>query len=79
LISGIILKPYKVLKDMYQFKKMFFGLGMNYEKIDVYPDNYIFFWKEHAKEKKCLNCGKTRFIEVVNEDGDKVMTEGAHK
>jgi hypothetical protein len=45
----------------------------------VYPDNYILFCKEHIKEKTCLKCGKSRFIEVVNEDSDRVMTEVAHK
>jgi hypothetical protein len=70
LISDILLKPHKVPKDMYQLKKLFFGLGMKYKKIDVFLDNYMLFWKEHAKGKKCLKCGKLRFIEVVNKDGD---------
>jgi hypothetical protein len=38
-----------------------------------------FSGKEHAKEKKCLNCCKSRFIKVVNEDSDKVTTKVAHK
>jgi hypothetical protein len=28
---------------------------------------------------KCFKCGKSRFVEVVNEDGEKVMTKIAHK
>jgi hypothetical protein len=28
---------------------------------------------------KCLKYGKSRFIEVVNEDSEKVMTKVAHK
>jgi hypothetical protein len=79
LIGNILLKPHKVPKDMYQFKKMLSGLGMKYEKIDVCLDNCMLFWKEHAKEKKCLKCGKSRFVKVVNEDGEKVTTEVAHK
>jgi hypothetical protein len=43
---------------------------MKYEKIDVCPDNCMLFWKEQAKEKKCLKCCKSRLVEVVNEDGD---------
>jgi hypothetical protein len=39
----------------------------------------MFFWKEYANEKKCLECGQSRFIEVVNQDGEKVMTEVAQK
>ena len=38
-----------------------------------------FFWKEHKGEKKCLKCGKSRFIQVVNKDGENVTTEVAHK
>jgi alkylated DNA repair dioxygenase AlkB len=38
-----------------------------------------FFWKEHMDEKQCLKCGKPRYIEVVNDDGETVTTEVAHK
>jgi hypothetical protein len=79
LISDIIPKPHKVPKDMYQSKKMMTDLGLKYEKIDVRPDNCMHFWKEHANEKKCLECGQSRFIEVVTEDGEKVTTEVAQK
>jgi hypothetical protein len=78
LISDILLKPNKMPKDMYQSKKMLSGLGMKYEKIDVCPDNCLLFWKEHAKEKS-LKFGKSRFVEVVNEDSEKVATEVEHK
>jgi hypothetical protein len=79
LISDIILKPHKVPKDMYQSKKMMSTLGLKYEKIDVCPDNCKLFWKEHANEKKCLECGQSRFIEVVTQDGEKVMMEVEQK
>jgi hypothetical protein len=54
---------------------MLSALSMKYEMIDVCQDNCILFWKEHKNEIKCLKCGKLRFIEVVNEDGESVMTE----
>jgi hypothetical protein len=79
LISDIVLKPHKVPKDMYPSKKMMSALGMKYEKIDVYSDNCVLFWKEHANEKKCLECGQSRFIKVVTQDGEKVTTEVAEK
>jgi hypothetical protein len=79
LISDILLKPHKVAKDMYQSKKLISGLGMKYKEIDVCLDNCVLFWKEHAKEMKYLKCDKSRFIEVVNEDDAKVMTEVTHK
>jgi hypothetical protein len=71
LISHILPKPHKILaKYMYHSKKLLSSLGMKYEKIDVCPDNCMLFWKEQAKEKKCLKCCKSRLVEVVNEDGD---------
>jgi galactose-1-phosphate uridylyltransferase len=43
LISDILSKPHKMPKDMYQSKKMMSALGMKYEKINMCPDNYMFF------------------------------------
>jgi hypothetical protein len=79
LISDILPKPQKVPKDIYQSKKIMSALNLKYEKIDVYPDNCMLFWKEHANEKKCLECGQSRFIEVAIQDGEKVMMEVAQK
>jgi hypothetical protein len=39
----------------------------------------MLFYNEYKDETKCLKCGKLRFIEVVNEDGEKVTTKVAHK
>jgi hypothetical protein len=52
---------------------------MEYEKIDVCKDNCMIFYKEHKNEKKCLKCGKPRFVEVVNKDGETVTTKTTHK
>jgi ferredoxin-like protein FixX len=65
LISDILLKPHKVPRDMYQCKKMMSALGLKFEKIVICPNNCMLFWKEHANEKKCLECGQSRFIKVV--------------
>jgi hypothetical protein len=43
LISDILPKPHKVSKDMYHPKKLLFGLGMKYERIDLCLDNCMFF------------------------------------
>jgi hypothetical protein len=58
LIIDTLPKPHKVPKDMYQSKKMISALGLKYEKIDICPDNCMLLWKEHANEKKCLECGQ---------------------
>jgi hypothetical protein len=79
LISDILSKPHKVSKDMYQSKKIMSALGLKYENIDVCPDNCMLFWKEHANEKTYLECGQPRFIEVVNQNGEKMTTEVAQK
>ena len=39
----------------------------------------MLFMKEHVGEKKWLKCGQSRFVEVVNDEGDKMMTYVAHK
>jgi hypothetical protein len=79
MFSDVLSSNHKIPKDIYQYKKLLSALGMEYEKIDVCKDNCIFFYKEHNNEMKCLKCGKPRFIEVVNEDGEKVMIKTAHK
>jgi hypothetical protein len=79
LFSDVLSANYKVPRDMYQSKKLLSGLGMDYEKIDVCQDNCMLFWKEHINEKKCLKCGMSRFVEVINADGEEVMTEISYK
>jgi hypothetical protein len=43
-------------------------------KIDI-----CFFWNEHKEENKCLKCGKSRYVKVINDDGETVTTKVAHK
>jgi hypothetical protein len=52
LIRYIIRKPHKVPKDIYQFKKLLSILNMKYEKIDIYSNNYMLFYKGIANKKK---------------------------
>jgi hypothetical protein len=79
LFSDILPSNHKMLKDMYQSKKILSALGMEYEKINMCKDNCMIFYKEDKNEMKCLKCGKPKFVEVVNEDGEKVTTKTAHK
>jgi hypothetical protein len=79
LFSDVFPSNHNMPKGMYQSKKLLSGLSMEYEKIDVCKDNCMIFYKEHKNETKCLKCGKPRFVEVVNEDGEKVMTTTTHK
>jgi hypothetical protein len=43
LIIDLIPVKHNMLKDLYQSKKIVASLGMNYEKIDVYKNNYMLF------------------------------------
>jgi hypothetical protein len=79
LFSDVLPSNHKMPKDMYQSKKLLSALGMEYEKIDACKDNCMIFYKEHKNEKKCLKCGKLRFVEVINEDGETVTMKTAHK
>jgi hypothetical protein len=79
LISDVLLANHKLPRDMYQSKKLFAGLCMDYEKINVCQDNCMVFWKEHINEKKCLKCEKSLFIEVINADDEEVMMKIAYK
>jgi hypothetical protein len=79
LFRDALPNPKKLPKDMYHSKKLVKGLGMDYEKIDVCRNSCIMFWKEHKDEKQCLKCGKLRYVKVVNDDGEMVTAEDAHK
>jgi hypothetical protein len=79
LISDVLPENHKMPKDMYESKKLLSGLGMDYEKIDVYDNNYMLFWKETMSEEKCKVCGERRFVEVENDDGLTMKTEIARK
>jgi hypothetical protein len=52
---------------------------MDYEKNDVCRNRCMLFWKEHKEENKCLKYGKLRYVEVIDDDGETVTTEIAHK
>jgi hypothetical protein len=68
-----------MLKDMYLSKKLLSALGIENKKSDACEDNCMLFYKEHKDERKFLKCGKSRFVEVVNEHGEKVTMKVAHK
>jgi hypothetical protein len=79
LFGDALPNPNKLPKDMYHSKKLVMGLGMDYEKIDICRNSCMLFWKEDKDEKQCLKCGNLTYVEVVNDDGEMVTTEVAHK
>jgi hypothetical protein len=79
LFGDVHPNPNKLPKDMYHSKKLVKGLGMDFEKIDVCQNRCMLFWKKHKDEKQCLKCGKPRYVEDVNDDGEMVTIEVAQK
>jgi hypothetical protein len=39
----------------------------------------MLFWKEYKEDNKCLKCANPRYVEVVNDDGEMVIANVAHK
>jgi hypothetical protein len=74
LISKVFPPNHKMLKDVYQCRKLLSGLGMDHQKIDVCPDNCMLFWKDHDNDNKCLKSGKSRYVEVKNDGGELVTS-----
>jgi hypothetical protein len=37
--------------------------------------NCMLFWKEHKNDTECMQCGRSRYMKVINEDGAFVMTK----
>jgi hypothetical protein len=56
-------------KDIYRPKKIVSGLDVNYKKIDACEDSCMLFWKEYEAPTHCQKCGKSSYVEVINEDG----------
>jgi hypothetical protein len=75
LIIDLILEKHNMPKDLYQYKKIVSGLGMNYEKIDACEKNCMLFWKEHKDDNEFMHCGRSRYVKVINEDKASVTTK----
>jgi hypothetical protein len=78
-VIDLIPGKHNMLKDLYQFKRIVAGLGMDYEKIDACETNCMLFWKEHKDDTECMHCGRSRYVKVTNEDGASVTTKVAVK
>jgi ABC-type bacteriocin/lantibiotic exporter with double-glycine peptidase domain len=74
LIIDLIPSNHNMSKDLYHCKKIVAALGMNYQKIDACEDNCMLFWKENEKTTHCIHCSKSRYVVVLDEDGNMVTT-----
>jgi hypothetical protein len=39
----------------------------------------MLFWKEHKDDTKHMHCGRSRYVNVINEDGESATTKVAAK
>ncbi len=75
LIIDPIPVKHNMPKDLYQYKKIVSGLGINYEKIDACEKNCMLFWKEHKDDIECMPFSRVRYVKVINKDGAHVTTK----
>ncbi|XP_077237162.1 uncharacterized protein LOC143878814 [Tasmannia lanceolata] len=58
-------------KSFYETKKIIKDLGLDYNKIDVCPNDCMLYWKEAANEFKCRTCGASRWrTDAVHPDDE---------
>jgi hypothetical protein len=74
IISEMFPPNHKMQKGTYQCRKLLSGSGMDYQKIDVCLDSCMLFWKDHENDSNFLKCGKSRYVEVKNNDAEKVTS-----
>jgi hypothetical protein len=78
-VIDLIPAKHNMLKDLYLSKKIVAGLGMDYEKIDVYEKNCMLFWNEHKDNTECMHCSRSRYVKVINKNRAYVNTKVAVK
>jgi hypothetical protein len=48
---------------------------MDYQKFDACEKNCVLFWMEHKDDTKCMHCGRSRYVKVINKDGASITTK----
>jgi hypothetical protein len=48
---------------------------MNYANIVACEKNCMLFWKEHKDDTECMHCGRSRYVNVINENGASITTK----
>ena len=73
----MFLKRNMLLKSYYQVKKIFFPMGMEYQKIHACPNNYILYRSEFEEKQKCPKCRVSRY--KVKDDDECSSDESTNK
>lgn len=61
MIKSMLPIGEKLLENFYHAKMMVRGLGMEYKKIDVCPNNCMLYYKDDEFKDKCDTCGESRY------------------
>ncbi|XP_042499868.1 uncharacterized protein LOC122078065 [Macadamia integrifolia] len=61
LLGEVLPEPNTLPKNMYETKKIIKDLGLNCNKIDAYPNDYMLFRKGAEKATSCYKCGASRY------------------
>ncbi|XP_012837883.1 PREDICTED: uncharacterized protein LOC105958419 [Erythranthe guttata] len=62
LIKDILPEGNIVPPSLYSARKLLFGIGLGYEKIDVCKYDCSLFWKENEQEESCPVCKEPRWM-----------------
>ena len=63
--------------SMYEAKKAFSALGMEYKKIHACSNDCILYRNQYKDGITCLTCGKSRW--KINDEGKKIKKGGSFK
>ncbi|XP_021771721.1 uncharacterized protein LOC110735847 [Chenopodium quinoa] len=67
----------KLPTSFHHVKKMVKNLGLNYKRIDVYPNDCMLYWKERANDKSCHVCKASRWkLNEKQKEEDALPDEG---
>ena len=60
-------------------KSMVKNLGLDYEKIDAFPNDCMLFSNDHKDDQFCHTCGASRYIENPEVDGEVEPSKNSHR
>jgi hypothetical protein len=69
-LGKVFLKDNLLPTSTYEAKKVVCPLGSNVMRYHACPKDYIIYYKEYAKLKKCSVCDTPRFMGPIRADDD---------
>ena len=56
LLGNVLPKDNNIPNSMYEAKKILWALGIEHERIHIFPNDCILYWKEFMDASKCPIC-----------------------